>query len=313
MAEGKKIIQKQKPMRTVLTGLTPAVAASVYYFGWRSLVLLFVVTFFGFLTEYIFNRFYNRPVTEAVFVTCVLFALSLPPTLPYWMAALGIIFGLVFGKLAFGGFGRNVFNPALVGRIFLYINFGNAMTGKGAWLDPDGTFPAGLVRFTLDSISEATPLRALASGGSVALKDLFLGSTGGCLGDTAAFLLIMGGIYILWKKVANYRIVTGVLLGFLAMNGSLWLAGLTFDPLRGLLAGGFLLGAFFMATDPVSAAQTNRGRWIYGILIGVLSVLIRVFSNWPEGIMFAILLGNMFAPIIDYALSANKKKERSHA
>jgi Na+-transporting NADH:ubiquinone oxidoreductase subunit B len=313
MAEGIKIIQKQKPMRTVLTGLAPAVAASVYYFGWRSLVLLFVVTFFGFLTEYIFNRFYNKPVTEAVFVTCFLFTLSLPPTLPYWMAALGIIFGLLFGKLAFGGFGRNVFNPALVGRIFLYINFGNAMTGQGTWLDPSGSFPAGLGRFTLDSISEATPLRILASGGAVPIRDLFLGNTGGCLGDTAAFLLILGGIYIVWKKVANYRIVAGVLFGFLAMNGSLWLAGLTFDPLRGLLAGGFLLGAFFMATDPISAAQTNKGRWLYGILIGILAVLIRVFSSWPEGIMFAILLGNMFAPIIDYALSAKKRKENRNA
>jgi len=313
MTEKRKVIQKQKPMRTVLKALIPIIAASIYFFGWRSLVLLFIVTFFGFLTEYVFSLFYKKPVTESVFVTCALFTLTLPPTLPYWMAALGIIFGLVFGKLAFGGFGRNVFNPALVGRIFLYINFGNFMTGRGIWLTPDGSFPAGLARFTLDTVSEATPLRLLAAGEAIPLPSLFWGGSTGCLGDTASFLIIIGGLYLLWKKVANYRIVAGCFTGFLLVNTVFWMAGLTFDPLSALLAGGVLLGVFFMATDPVSASQTQAGRWIYGILIGVLSVLIRVFSNWPEGIMFAILLGNIFAPIIDYALSARKRKGEGHA
>lgn len=307
MAEGikkKPLIMKQKPMFDVLFALIPICIASVYLFGWRSLVVLFVVNLFGFATEYFYLRAYKESVSSAIFVTNTLFALILPPTIPLWMAAVGIVFGVLFGKMVFGGFGRNIFNPALVGRVFLYINFGVAMTGVNAWREPVNSFGV----YVSDAITSATPMKVLAEGNSVAVKDLLLGSTAGCLGETSALLIILAGIFLIWRKVANYRIILSGLVAAAGMQAVLYFFNITnaVDPLSAMLSGGFMFGLIFMATDPVSAAQTDKGRWIYGAFIGVVTVLIRTFSVWPEGIMFAILLGNMFAPIVDYALKKKK-------
>jgi len=287
--------------------LIPAIAASVYFFGWRSLLMLAVVCIAGFLTEFAFLRaYYKEPVSSAVFVSCFLFTLSLPPTLPLWIAVVGIVFGIAFGKMVFGGFGRNIFNPALTGRAFIYISFGGPMTS--AWVGHIGGGAGGLIHFKADAVTQATPLVQLARGVPVSKISMFLGNEAGCLGETSAILLLIGGIYITFRKFANWRIVLSTFLGMLALQTAFWVLqiGNAMDPLSAVIGGGFMMGAWFMATDPISASQTNPGRWIFGLLIGILTVLIRTFSIWPEGMMFAILLGNMFAPIIDYYVKQAK-------
>jgi len=289
-------------MKRVLYALTPLMAASVYFFGWRSLIMLALVNAAGFATEYAFVRSWKEPVTSAVFVTSCLFALSLPPALPFWMAVLGVIFAVAFGKMVFGGFGRNVFNPALTGRAFIYVCFGDYMTGRwspalpGPW--------GGLVRYAPapDAITGATPGMLLKTGGEFSLWELLVGNISGTLGGTSALLALAGGLYIVLTKTANYRIVVSAVAGYVCMQSLLWLGGVkgAIDPLHGILAGSFMIGAFFYATDPVSAPKTNEARWIYGAFIGIMSSLITVFSAWPAGTMFSILLANMFAPITDH-------------
>jgi Na+-transporting NADH:ubiquinone oxidoreductase subunit B len=308
-ARKRPLIKWQRPNVHVMYARGPVIAASVYFFGWRSLVVLSIVCAAGFLTEFIFLKAtYREPVSSAVFVSSFLFALSLPPTIPLWMAAIGIVFGILFGKMVFGGFGRNIFNPALVGRAFIYISFGAPMTA--AWTDNIGGAAGGFARFSADAITQATPMMDLSRGVHVSRLSMLLGNEAGCLGETSAILLLLGGIYITWKKFANWRIVLSVFAGMLALQTALWAGGVpgAFDPLSAVLGGGFMMGAWFMATDPVSAAQTNGGRWIFGILVGALTALIRTFSIWPEGMMFAILLGNMFAPIIDYYIKAARSR-----
>lgn len=308
------LIKWQKPNTHVLYALSPAVAASVYFFGWRSILMLSVVSIAGFLTEYFFLRkTYREPVSSAVLTTCVLFTLTLPPTLPLWIAVVGIVFGVLFGKMVFGGFGRNIFNPALVGRAFIYVSFGGPMTS--AWVQNIGGEAGGLARFQSDIVTQATPLVRLTEGLPVSKVSMLLGNESGCLGETSAILLLLGGAWIVYKKFANWRVVLSIFLGALGLQTALWATGTrgAADPISTVLSGGFMLGAWFMATDPISSSQTDPGRWIYGILIGVLIVLIRTFSIWPEGMMFAILLGNMFAPILDYYIKRTQKKKRMAA
>ncbi|MBN2324509.1 MAG: RnfABCDGE type electron transport complex subunit D [Spirochaetes bacterium] len=299
-------VKWQVPNKRVLYALAPVVVTSIYLFGWRSLLLLIVVSVAAYLTEFVFVRsYYKEPVTSAVFVTAFLFTLSLPPTVPIWIALVGIVFGVAIGKMAFGGFGRNVFNPALTGRAFIYISFGAYMTSS--WVEPFKSFPGGFINFLSDATTKATPL----AGGAASHLPLFFGNVSGSLGETSAVLLLLGGIYIMVKKAANYRIVLSGVIGMLAFQTVLWAAGVrnALDPLAAATSGGFMLGILFMATDPVSAPGTNKARWIYGALIGVLTVLIRTFSIWKEGVMFAILLGNMFNPILDYYIKQRKTKE----
>jgi Na+-transporting NADH:ubiquinone oxidoreductase subunit B len=310
------LLMKQKPMFQVVYALLPLVGASVYLFGWRSLVVLLVVNLFGFLSEYAFARIYKQQVSSAVFVTNFLFALSLPPAIPLWIAAVGIVFGIVFGKMVFGGFGRNVFNPAISGRAFVYVSFGVPLTTGFA--PPVGGFPGGLAAWSsaVDAVGKATPLLDLGGGGTVPILDLLLGTTAGSMGETCAVLILIGGAYLMYKKTANFRLSLGCVAGFVLLQGILWLAGTegAADPLRGLLSGSILFGAMFMATDPVSASQTtNGGRWIYGLLIGALTSLIRTFSVWPEGLTFAILLANMFAPLLDHLLKERRKARQAKA
>jgi Na+-transporting NADH:ubiquinone oxidoreductase subunit B len=221
----------------------------------------------------------------------------------------GIVFGILFGKMVFGGFGRNIFNPALVGRAFIYISFGGPMSS--GWVESLAGGAGGFARFQADAVTQATPIASLASGLPVSKLSMLIGNEPGCLGETSALLLLLGGAWIVYKKFANWRIVLSVFTGTLILQTALWAAGIerAIDPVSTILGGGFMIGAWFMATDPVSSAQTNPGRWIYGILVGVLTVLIRTFSIWPEGMMFAILLGNMFAPIVDYYVKEAKKKK----
>lgn len=309
LAKKKSFIKWQKPNVGVMIALIPAIIASIYYFGWRSLLLLSAVTVAGFLTEYIFlQAYYKEPVSSAVFVSCFLFTLALPPTLPLWIAVVGIVFGILFGKMVFGGFGRNIFNPALTGRAFIYISFGAPMTA--AWVSNFTGIPGGFGAFASDALTKATPMMKIIGGESVSPFSMLIGYESGCLGETSALLLLLGGIYIITKKYANYRIIVSGFIGMLTVQTALWLAGIprAVDPLSATLGGGWILGILYMATDPVSAASTNTGRWIYGAFIGVVTALIRIFSIWSGGVMFAVLLGNMFAPILDHYIKKAKSK-----
>ncbi len=303
-----KYVRKQLPMTRVLWALLPIAVSSIYFFGWRALLLLGVVNAAGFAAEYAFTRRWRQPASAAVFVSATLFTLSLPPGLPVWMAVLGIVFGIVFGKMVFGGFGKNVFNPALTARAFIYVSFGRQMTGE--WFEPVGGVLGGFGAYMTDAVTHATPGMLLKSGEAVPLMRLFLGNAPGVLGGNSAILVLLGGIYLLWKKAANYRIVVGCLVGYLVLQTVLWATGQAgvASPLRALFAGSILFGAFFYATDPVSGPTTQLGRWIYGTFIGAMSALITVFSAWPAGTMFAILLANMFAPIMDHAIKAMQAK-----
>jgi len=304
----KKLIMWQLPMKRVLYALAPLVLASVYFFGWYSALLLVVVNLAGFLAEYLFLRQYKEPVSSAVFVSATIFGLTLPPAIPLWIAVVGIVFGIIFGKMVFGGFGRNVFNPAMVGRAFIYVSFAGFLTS--GWMAPVKGVFGGLTQYSADIISKATPMVTMAKGGDVPLLNMLLGNTSGSIGETSAVLILLCGIYLLWKKVANYRIVLSCTLGMAAMQAALWLGGVAgaVDPLRAIVSGGFMFGVFFVATDPISASRTDSGRWIYGALIGIVTVLIRQFAAWPEGFMFAILLANMFVPIVDYGIKELQKK-----
>ncbi len=312
MAPKKGLILWQQPMVRVVTALVPASLASIYFFGWRALVILAIVNAAAFLTEYLFLRPNRQPVTSAVFVTGFILALSLPPTIPYWMAALGAVVAVLFGKMVFGGFGRNPFNPAMVGRAFLYVSFGLQMTGS--WVEPFSGLPAGFARYASDAVTKASPLAQMAGGTLVPWQNLLLGNVAGSLGETSAILFLLGGLYIVWRRAASYQIVLGALAATVMMQAVFWLAGIqaAIDPLHALLAGGYMFALFFIVTEPVSASQTtNVGRWIYGAVWGALVVVIRLFSIWPEGVMFAILVVNMFAPILDYVIKQARQKRKA--
>ncbi len=302
----------QKPMLRVSYALTPLVLASVYLFGWRSFVLTVLVLVCGIITEALFTYRQGNPVTSAVLVTGLIFALSLPPTIPFWMAVIGIVAGVILGKMVFGGFGQNVFNPAMVGRCFIYITFPLQMTNR--WVEPLWGAFGGLTHWStsLDTLTRATPLVGFRHGSSVPWQDLLLGQTAGSLGETSALLILIGGFFIIYKKAASWRLASSCLLGGIICSGALRLSGFGQipTPFSTLLAGSFLFGAFFVVTEPVSGAKTKVGQWIYGLMIGSLIVVLRGFSNFSEGVMFSVLIMNAFVPIIDQTvrqIQASKK------
>ncbi len=306
-----KFFLMQPMMIRVCYGLIPCLIASVYFFGLRSLVLTALVLAFGIATEGVFTLRQGKPITSAVFVSCLILALSLPPTTPLWIAAIGIVFGVVFGKMVFGGFGHNVFNPAMVGRCFIYISFPIALTAR--WVEPFSGKYGGLTLWSppVDALTSATPLAILKVGKSYPLGKLFLGSIPGSLGETAAWVILLGGIYIVATRAAQWRLVVSCLLGGILVSLALWSIGTQGvpDPLTSLMAGSFLFGAVFVVTEPISGPKTKAAQWIYGFIIGGLTIVIRKFSSFSAGIMFATLFMNMFVPIMDSAV--NELKGRS--
>ena len=308
------LFRYQKIMMDVVVAALPAIGASVYFFGWRALAMVGFCSALGAFTEWIFTRSRGEPISWAVFVTAVLFALTLPPNLPFWIAAVGIVFAVMFGKEFFGGFGRNVFNPALVGRCFIYISFPVEMTNK--FMRPFGSFPGGLVHWAtrqIDSVGQATPMFLWRfKSEATPISDLFLGGVAGSLGETAKFLIILGGVYLLVRKTASWRIIVSTLLGGAAFSAILHYAGVKVvsAPEMSLLAGGFLFGAFFMATDPISAPRLKPTMWVYGFGIGALTIAIRAWSNFSGGMMFAILLMNVFNPILDVAFKKRVEEKK---
>ncbi|MGY0399769.1 MAG: NADH:ubiquinone reductase (Na(+)-transporting) subunit B [Ostreibacterium sp.] len=266
----------------------------------------------GGIWEVIFASVRGHEINEGFFVTSVLFALIVPPDIPLWQAALGISFGVVLAKEVFGGTGRNFINPALAGRAFLYFAYPVQMTGDQVWV--------------LDSVTRATPLGIVPSEGMEAMTqqtswfDAFMGFIPGSIGEVSTFAILLGGFFLIFVGIASWRIVSGVMIGMVATTllfniiGSDTNAMFSMGPEWHLVLGGFAFGMMFMATDPVTAAITDKGRWIFGILIGVMTVLIRVVNPaFPEGIMLAILFANMFAPLIDYfVMKANVKRREAH-
>jgi Na+-transporting NADH:ubiquinone oxidoreductase subunit B len=303
----------QPMMMKVVIGLMPCLLGSVYFFGFRALVVTAVVLVFGIAAEGVFTVPKGKPVTSAVFVTCLIFSLSLPPTIPYWMAVVGIVFGVVFGKMVFGGFGYNVYNPAMVGRCFIYIAFPIALTNQ--WVEPIREGLAGFGKWSppspVDSVSMATPLEMLRSGAEFPLSKLFWGNISGSLGETSALLILLGGLFIIITKVAPWRMALSCFLGGILMTTVLNWVGVARipDPLTFLLAGSFLFGAFFVVTEPVSGPKTKPAQWIYGFLIGILVIILRRYSNFSEGVMFAVLFMNTFVSIMDIAVKSMQKRK----
>lgn len=281
-----------------------------FLFGALYFLPIYAVTFVvGGFWEVLFAMKRGHEVNEGFFVTSILFALICPPDLPLWQAALGISFGVVIGKEVFGGTGKNFLNPALTGRAFLYFAYPASMSGDAVWTAVDG-------------YTGATPLSVVASQGMTALQEqwtwtqAFLGNIHGSIGETSTLAILIGGAVLLVTRIASWRIVAGVFLGMVALSTLFNLVGSDSNPAFAmpwywhLVVGGFAFGMMFMATDPVSAAMTNTGKFAYGILIGVMCVLIRVMNPaFPEGIMLAILFANLFAPLMDhFVIQANIKR-----
>ena len=246
--------------------------------------------------ETIFATVRKHEINEGFLVTSMLFPLTMPPDIPWWQVILGISFGVVFGKEVFGGVGMNILNPALTGRAFLYFAYPADISGDRAWVAVDG-------------FSRATPLAEFADPAlqvSVSVKDAFMGFIPGSMGETSALACLIGAFILIVSKIGSWRIMLSVLLGMVATASLFNFIGsetngmFQVTPLWHFVLGGFAFGTIFMATDPVSASMTSQGQWFYGALIGGLTVLVRVINPaYPEGIMLAILFGNVFAPIID--------------
>lgn len=283
-------------------GYNPANPISCLMHGALYFFPVYIVTFVvGGIWEALFALVRKHEINEGFFVTSILFALSLPPAIPLWQVALGISFGVVLGKEVYGGTGKNFLNPALTGRAFLFFAYPGYMTGDSVWTAVDG-------------YSAATPLALGAEGGVEAIRaagyswaQSFFGFIPGSMGETSTLAILLGAIFLLYTGVASYRIMAGVLIGVIATSVLFNLIGSTTNPMFSLpwywhlTLGGLAFATVFMATDPVSAAMTDTGRWIFGILIGVMTVLIRVVNPaFPEGAMLAVLFANIFAPLIDY-------------
>lgn len=404
---------KQDPMRRVLYSLVPIFIWSAYLYGWRVVALTAFVYLLGIIAEYVFEKGKNKKVSEAVLVTCGLYALSLPPAVPFWVAGVGILFAVIFGKEVFGGFGRNMYNPAITGRTFAYISF--PLMLQTTWMIPGNFGLSGMNRLIqgstgleaifmlvlvaavywiivknegktgpvivwtaiavavtvafyvtvaysfpydpkahnrialndVDVIAMATPIeifRGLAQennwhqvvnifGWNVNLEDnsplaMLFGIRVGSAGESAIFLIILAGIYLLWTKTANWRPMIWTILSAAGLTTIFYYTGMMdhrfplfaahrlsgtgtqqlLDILGFLMAGSLMYAAVFMSTDPVSSPKKFWSQHLYGIIIGGLTVTIRVFAGFSEGVSFAILTANTFASLIDEVMPANKKK-----
>jgi Na+-transporting NADH:ubiquinone oxidoreductase subunit B len=285
-------------------------------------VPIYAVTFaVGILWEILFAVVRKHEINEGLFVSSILFALSCPPDLPLWQAAMGITFGIVIGKEVFGGTGKNFLNPALTGRAFLYFAYPSQLSGDKVWIA--GLSDTGI---TPEGFSGATPLGYAAEDGLQGLSDNFswfdalIGNIPGSVGETSVIAIGIAAVILLATGVASYRIILGTFIGMIVMSSILNIVGSDTNPMFQVpwywhfVIGSFAFGLVFMATEPVSGSGTNAGRWIYGALIGVTVVLIRVINPaFPEGMMLAILFANLFAPVIDHMVVSNNIAKRKRA
>ena len=272
---------------------------------------IYMVTFIaGGFWEVLFASIRGHEINEGFFVTSILFALILPPSIPLWQVAMGISFGIVIGKEVFGGTGKNFLNPALAGRAFLFFAYPAQLSGDAVWTSVDGFAGA-----TSLSLGAAGGIEQIVGSG-ITWMDAFIGKVHGSVGETSTLAIFIGGAVLLIMRIAAWRIVAGVMIGMIALSSLFNVLGSDTNPLFAmpwywhLVVGGFAFGMIFMATDPVSASMTNTGKWIFGALIGVMVVLIRVVNPaFPEGMMLAILFANLCAPLIDhFIVQANIKR-----
>ncbi|MDZ7820824.1 MAG: RnfABCDGE type electron transport complex subunit D [Candidatus Marinimicrobia bacterium] len=303
-AKGKQSVPRI--MYTVIIALLPAVAASIFFFGTRAMVTIMVAVFSAMVAEFACNKIMKTGVTiddGSAILTGLLLAMTLPPTFPVAATALGAVIAIVFGKQVFGGLGANIFNPALIGRAFLQASFPVKIT---TWTLP--AFASSNAYFdiatskTVDTVSGATPLGLWKFEGiGTHLKPLLFGNIGGCIGETSALALLLGGIVLLILKYADWRIPLSYIGTVFLFSGALWLIDPSRypDPLFMILSGGLILGAFFMATDMVTSPVTPLGTWIYGIGMGVMLVVIRIWGGLPEGVMYSILFMNGLVPLLN--------------
>ncbi len=287
---------------------------SVYITGLKRVIPLLIVSYsVGLFWEGVFASIRKHNISEGFLVTGMLFPLILPPTIPLWQAAVGISFGVVIGKEVFGGTGRNFLNPALTARAFLFFSYPVKMSGDSVWIGGNNLKPV------VDGMTSATPLsisslvspteniHTIIENSGYTINKLFMGLYPGSIGETSVLLCIIGALFLTITGIASYKIILGGVLGVLLTGVLLNFTGSSanpftqINPFYHLLMGGFVFGITFMATDPVSAPGTEFSKWIYGFLIGGLTVIIRVFNPaYPEGTMLAILFMNVFAPLLDY-------------
>ncbi|MDA3780237.1 MAG: NADH:ubiquinone reductase (Na(+)-transporting) subunit B [Bacteroidales bacterium] len=290
----------------------------LFWFGLLKVFPIIVVSYVvGLGIEFGFAQARGHEVNEGFLVSGMLIPLIIPVDTPLWMVALATAFAVIIGKETFGGTGMNIFNPALTARAFLFFAYPSYMSGNMVWVN-------GLLenKHVVDGFSGATPLAEAAAGNfdSIAsVKDMFFGFIPGSIGETSTFAIIIGALILLYTGIANWRIMFSVILGGLAMGYIFNFLAINLymeiPPYQHLLMGGFAFGAVFMATDPVTGTQTNKGKYIYGFLIGILAIIIRVLNPaYPEGMMLAILLMNVFAPLIDhYIIEGNIKRRMKRA
>jgi electron transport complex protein RnfD len=302
-------------MWSVVFSLLPAIAASIYFFGPSAILVLLASVAGCLITERLFGAVRSSLSDGSAMITGLLLGLCLPPGFPLWMAFLGGAFGMAFGKLIFGGLGQNIFNPALLGRAFLQAAFPVAITTWPAkpeswWTLQGDNLAMPFMSPSVDAVTEATPLGNLKFADEpvvTPLQDLLFGTTAGSLGETSAVLLLLGGVYLAARGHLNWHIPVSILVSVYAVSGLFYVIGISqFPPLFMLFSGGLMLGAIYMATDMVTSPVTNLGCWIFGIGIGVLVVIIRIWGGLPEGVMYAILLMNALVPFINRATQPRK-------
>ncbi len=300
-------------MLDVIIGLAPAMLAAGYYFRIHAVVLIATCVISCAATEWACNLIRKKSNSLddlSAVVTGIILALSLPPALPAWAAIIGSVFCIAVGKMVFGGLGANIFNPAMVGRTFLTASFGMLMT---TWMVPatiDSAMPKIAADNTINALTRATPLAhskealKIKQGAKAVNEQLgaaFTGEVGGCLGETSALALIAGAIYLLIRRTINFHIPLAVLLSAFVFGAITYMVNseASISPFTHLCSGGLLMCAFFIATDPVTAPLTRRGMWVFGIGVGAITMLVRIVGEYPEGVMYSILLMNAVTPLID--------------
>ncbi len=308
-----KPLSTRRVMIDVVIALVPAMAAAGYYFRIYALILVSTCCLSAVATEWVCNKIRKRPNSLGDFsavVTGIILAMSVPPSLPIWAAIIGSCFSIAIGKMVFGGLGANIFNPAMVGRAFLTASFGMLMT---TWMVPatiNPEMPKISPENEIHARTQATPLawskEAIKTKAGAPLvneqfKATFTGEVGGCLGETSALALLIGGVYLLIRRTINFHIPLAVLASAFVFAGVGYLinSDAYISPVVHLTSGGMLICAFFIATDPVTAPLTAKGMWIFGIGVGGITMLIRIVGEYPEGVMYAVLLMNAVTPLID--------------
>ncbi|MGM9916467.1 RnfABCDGE type electron transport complex subunit D [Anaerotignum sp.] len=283
----------QSIMRDVIIALVPATAMGIYYFGLKALILIVAAIVSAVFFEWLYEKITKKPVTISdlsAVVTGLLLAMNLPASAPVWVPIVGSAFAIIFAKQLFGGLGQNFINPALAGRAFLLASYPTEMT---TWTAPTGFSGA-------DAVAVATPLSELKAGTglSASLGDLIVGNVGGCIGETCAIALIIGGIYLLYKHVISWKIPVIYIATVFILFAVIGRHSVRM-PLQEIMAGGVMLGGIFMATDYASSPVTPKGQVIFAIGAGLITYLIRTFGGYPEGVSYSILLMNVCVPLIE--------------